>query len=281
MFKIKQYKNHFAESLFSIYEKDEAENFFFLILKNLKGLSRVDLALNPDLEFSQEEIQKMELYLTELKNQKPIQYLLGATEFYGLEFQVNPNVLIPRPETEELVDWIIRENKAKTDLKILDIGTGSGCIAISLAKNLKAEVFAFDISGDALQTAQINSDKNQTFVHFIEFDILNDVWEGEKFDIIVSNPPYVRELEKDEINPNVLENEPHLALFVSDKNPLIFYEKITDFAKEHLSENGQLFFEINQYLGQETAAIPQQKGFATTILKKDIYGNDRMILAYF
>jgi len=281
VFKIKQYKNHFAESLFSIYEKDEAENFFFLILKNLKGLSRVDLALNPDLEFSQEEIQKMELYLTELKNQKPIQYLLGATEFYGLEFQVNPNVLIPRPETEELVDWIIRENKAKTDLKILDIGTGSGCIAISLAKNLKAEVFAFDISGDALQTAQINSDKNQTFVHFIEFDILNDVWEGEKFDIIVSNPPYVRELEKDEINPNVLENEPHLALFVSDKNPLIFYEKITDFAKEHLSENGQLFFEINQYLGQETAAIPQQKGFATTILKKDIYGNDRMILAYF
>lgn len=281
MFKIKPYKIHFTESLSPIYDKDETENFFFLILEHLKGISRVNLALNPDLEFSQEEIQKMELYLTELKNQKPIQYLLGVTEFYGLEFQVNPNVLIPRSETEELVDWIIRENKAKTDLKILDIGTGSGCIAISLAKNLKAEVFAFDISGDALQTAQINSDKNQTFVHFIEFDILNDVWEGEKFDIIVSNPPYVRELEKDEINPNVLENEPHLALFVSDKNSLIFYEKITDFAKEHLSENGQLFFEINQYLGQETAAIPQQKGFATTILKKDIYGNDRMILAYF
>ena len=280
MSKIKPYKIHFTESLSPIYDKDETENFFFLILEHLKGISRVNLALNPDLEFSEDEIQKMNFYLNELKNQKPIQYLLGVTEFFGLEFNVNPNVLIPRPETEELVEWILSENKDKKELKILDIGTGSGCIAISLAKNLKAEVFTFDISEEALKTAQINSDNNHTFVHFIEFDILNDVWEGEKFDIIVSNPPYVRELEKHEIKPNVLENEPHLALFVSDKNPLIFYEKITDFAKNHLSENGQLFFEINQYLGKETIQMLQQKGFSDIVLKKDIYGNDRMILAY-
>lgn len=280
MSKINPYKIHFTESLSPIYDKDETENFFFLILEHLKGITRVNLALNPDLEFSEDEIQKMELYLNELKNQKPIQYLLGVTEFFGLRFDVNPNVLIPRPETEELVEWILSENKNKKDIKILDIGTGSGCIAISLAKNLKAEVFAFDISEEALKTAQINSDNNHTFVHFIEFDILNDVWEGEKFDIIVSNPPYIRELEKHEIKPNVLENEPHLALFVSDENPLIFYEKITDFAKNHLSENGQLFFEINQYLGKETTEMLQQKGFTDIVLKKDIYGNDRMILAY-
>ena len=280
MSKIKPYKIHFTESLSPIYDKDETENFFFLILEHLKGISRVDLALNPDLEFSKDEIQKMELYLNQLKNQKPIQYLLGVTEFFGLEFNVNPNVLIPRPETEELVEWILSENKDKKELKILDIGTGSGCIAISLAKNLKAEVFAFDISEKALETAQKNADKNQAFVHFIEFDMLNDVWEGEKFDIIVSNPPYIRELEKHEIKPNVLENEPHLALFVSDENPLIFYEKIADFAKNHLSENGQIFFEINQYLGKETIKMLQQKGFTDIVLKKDIYGNDRMILAY-
>lgn len=279
--KIKKYKTSFVESLSFLYDKDEAENFFFLILKKIKGLSRVDLALNPELEFPEKEAQQLDFYLNELQKQKPIQYLLGTTEFFGLTFNVNPNVLIPRPETEELVDWIVRKNQSKTDLKILDIGTGSGCIAISLAKNLKAEVFAFDISENALQTAQFNADQNQVFVHFVEFDILNDLWEGEPFDIIVSNPPYVRESEKHEIKPNVLENEPHSALFVPDDNPLVFYEKITDFAQKHLTKNGQLFFEINQYLGQETAEIPQQKGFKNIRLKKDIYGNDRMILAYF
>lgn len=278
--KIRSYKTNFIENLSDLYDKNEIENFFYLILNHLKGLSRVNLALNPDLEFSEEEFKKIEFYLNELKNHKPIQYLLGITEFFGLSFTVNPNVLIPRPETEELVEWILTENKGEKDIKILDIGTGSGAIAISLAKNLKAEVFAFDISEKALQTAQKNADQNQTFVHFIEFDILNDSWEGEKFDIIVSNPPYVRELEKAEMKPNVLENEPHLALFVSDKDPLVFYKKIADFAKDHLSENGQLFFEINQYLGNKTVEMLKEKGFKNIVLKKDIYGNDRMVLAY-
>ena len=279
--KIKKYKTLFVESLSFLYDKDEAENFFFLILKKIKGLSRVDLALNPELEFPEKEAQQLDFYLNELQKQIPIQYLLGTTEFFGLTLNVNPNVLIPRPETEELVDWIVRENQSKTDLKILDIGTGSGCIAISLAKHLKAEVFAFDISENALQTAQFNADQNQVFVHFVEFDILNDLWEGEPFDIIVSNPPYVRESEKHEMKPNVLENEPHSALFVSNENPFIFYEKITDFAQKHLTKNGQLFFEINQYLGQETVKILEQKDLKSIRLKKDIYGNDRMILAYF
>lgn len=278
--KINHFKSEFLNQLSKFYDKDENESFFFMILKSLKGLTRVDLALNPDLEFSEKELEQIEFYLSELKNNKPIQYLLGKTEFYGLEFQVDENVLIPRPETEELVDWIIQENKSKKDFTILDIGTGSGAIAVSLAQNLSAEVFAFDVSYDALTIAQKNSDHNQTFVHFIEFDILNDVWEGEKLDVIVSNPPYVRELEKKEMKANVLNHEPHLALFVPDEDPLIFYKKIADFALEHLSENGQLYFEINQYLGKETVEMLLEKGFKNVHLKKDIFGNDRMILAY-
>ncbi|SRR5690554_3776883 len=277
--KIRDYKNSFIQQLISFYDKEEIESFFFLILSRLKNIARVDLALNSDLEFSEEELNKIMLYTEELKNYKPIQYILGTTTFFGLEFEVNPNVLIPRPETEELVNWIISENKNQKKLKILDIGTGSGCIAISLAKNLKAEVTAFDISEDALDTAQKNADNNQTFILLAEFDILNDTWEGEEFDIIVSNPPYVRELEKEQIKPNVLNNEPHLALFVPDNDPLIFYRKIADFALKHLSENGQLFFEINQYLDKETVNLLAEKGFKNINLKKDIYGNNRMIFA--
>jgi len=277
---IRSYKIGFIKTLSNLYDKDEAENFFYLIVGDLKKLSKVDLALNPNLEFSLEELQKIDFYLKELQKQKPIQYLLGSTCFFGLKLKVNPNVLIPRPETEELVDWIINDNQNLKNLKILDIGTGSGAIAIALAKNLNAEITAFDISEAALETAQVNADLNQVFIHFTEFDILNDVWEGEKFDLIVSNPPYVRELEKSEINPNVLENEPHLALFVSDEDPLIFYKKIADLARNHLCENGKLFFEINQYLGKETVSLLEEKGFKNIYLKQDIYGNDRMILAY-
>lgn len=278
--KIKDYKIRFTESLSPIYDSDEIESFFFLIFEQEHQLKRVDLALNPNLELTENELQKWEAYLQELQKQKPIQYLLGKTQFFGLEFFVNEHTLIPRPETEELVSWVINDNQHQQGLNILDIGTGSGCIAISLDKNLKAETFAFDVSYEALEVAQKNADHNQAFVHLVEFDILNDVWEGDPFDIIVSNPPYVRELEKEEIKPNVLEYEPHLALFVSDENPLLFYEKIADFAKKHLSENGKLYFEINQYLGKETSEMLKNKGFKNVILKKDIYGNDRMILAY-
>jgi release factor glutamine methyltransferase len=243
------------------------------------------------MEMDAMQLLRWESVLAELKKEKPIQYILGETEFYGLPFLVNENTLIPRPETEELVEWIIKSTNYEilsTKLRILDIGTGSGCIAISLAKNItNAEVSAIDISEKALATAKKNAEINKVEVSFINIDILkiNDLAElptsnfqlPTQFDIIVSNPPYVRNLEKAEIKPNVLEYEPHLALFVEDTDALLFYRKIADLAKENLSENGMLFFEINQYLGKETVELLENLGFKNIELKKDIYGNDRMI----
>ncbi|MFA9190330.1 peptide chain release factor N(5)-glutamine methyltransferase [Flavobacterium sp. FZUC8N2.13] len=287
---IKQYRSQFIQALSVIYDEGEAESFFYLILEEKKQLKRIDLALQPDLVFSEEEIGIWNSILEQLKLEVPVQYLLGKTHFYGLEFEVNENVLIPRPETEELVDWIVSNNqitKSTNPLRILDIGTGSGCIAISLAKNIpNAQVFAIDVSEKALATAKKNAVMNQVEVHFIKTDILNinDLEElptsnfqlPAHFDIIVSNPPYVRNLEKEEIKKNVLDNEPHLALFVEDNNALIFYKKIAELAQKNLSQNGQLFFEINQYLGKEMINLLENMNFKNVELRKDIYGNDRM-----
>jgi release factor glutamine methyltransferase len=244
-------------------------------------LRRIDLALNIDLLFSSEEILIWNAILEKLQLEIPIQYILGTTQFYGLEFNVNENVLIPRPETEELVEWIIISNlktpKLKK-LKILDIGTGSGCIAISLAKNIPdAEVSAIDISDKALATAKKNADLNKVAVAFLQKNILETNDLEQQFDIIVSNPPYVRNLEKAEIKSNVLANEPHLALFVEDNDALIFYRKIAELATKNLSVEGKLFFEINQYLGKETVELLEKMHFKNIELRKDIYGNDRMI----
>ena len=283
---IKNYKTQFIQELSPIYDAGEAESFFFLILEAKKQLKRIDLALNPDLTFFDEEIQLWNSILEQLKKEIPVQYLLGKTSFYGLEFEVNENVLIPRPETEELVDWIIRSRKLSFDsaqddsgkLKILDIGTGSGCIAISLAKNIpNAQVFAIDVSEKALATAKRNAEINGVEVAFLEKNILEIEDLGQQFDIIVSNPPYVRELEKEEIKKNVLDNEPHLALFVEDDDALVFYRKIAELAQKNLSPNGQLFFEINQYLGKEMMELLEKMNFKNIELRKDIYGNDRMI----
>lgn len=277
---IKNYRTQFIQALLPIYDSGEAESFFYLILEEKKQLRRIDLALQPDLAFSDKEIQVWNSILEQLKLEIPVQYLLGKTHFYGLEFEVNENVLIPRPETEELVDWIVSNNqmtKSTNPLRILDIGTGSGCIAISLAKNIpNAEVFAIDISEKALATAQKNAEINQVNVTFIHKNILGTEDLEQQFDIIVSNPPYVRNLEKEEIKKNVLDNEPHLALFVEDNNALVFYRKISELAKQSLSPNGQLFFEINQYLGKEMIALLEKMNFKNIELRKDIYGNDRM-----
>ncbi len=195
------------------------------------------------------------------------------------------NVLIPRPETEELVDWIVKLNSKiskKKNLRILEIGTGSGCIAISLAKNIpNSEVFAIDVSVKALAVAEKNSKLNTVSVTFLHKNILETTSLDQKFDIIVSNPPYVRNLEKAEIKPNVLDNEPHLALFVADDDALIFYKKIAELAAANLNPNGQLFFEINQYLGKETLDLLESLGLKNSELRKDIYGNDRMIACNF
>lgn len=277
---IKQIKRVFTSELSSIYPVTEIDSFFNILSEEYLGLNRVDLALkfNDNIKIP----KKFHDALNDLVDQKPIQYILNKTTFYGLDFIVNIDVLIPRPETEELVDWIINDNKSIKNLNILDIGTGSGCIAISLAKNLdKSNVTALDISKQAIKTANKNADNNKVFIDFIEEDILNSNYQfTNKLDVIVSNPPYVRDLEKQEINDNVLKNEPHLALFVSDENPLLFYNAIADFSLKNLKENGILYFEINQYLGKETVDLLKIKGFKNIILKKDIFNNDRMIKAY-
>lgn len=289
--KIKTYRSQFIQELSSIYDEAEAESFFYLILEEKNQLKRIDLALQPDLSFSEADLQLWNSILEQLKLEIPVQYLLGKTHFYGLEFEVNENVLIPRPETEELVDWIISNNqiiKSTNPLRILDIGTGSGCIAISLAKNLSnAQVYAIDVSEKALATAQKNAERNEIEIKFIKTDILkiNDLEKlpasgfqlPTQFDIIVSNPPYVRNLEKHEIKKNVLDNEPHLALFVEDDNALIFYRKIAELAQKNLSPSGQLYFEINQYLGKEMIELLEKMNFKNIELRKDIYGNDRKI----
>ena len=278
---IKHYRDYFIQELTPLYDVGEVESFFYLILEAKHQLKRVDLALQPDLVFSDEEIVIWNFILEQLKKEIPIQYILGVTHFYGLEFEVNSAVLIPRPETEELVDWIVLKSKIKNQkskLKILDIGTGSGCIAIALAKNLpNAQVFALDVSEQALATAKTNAELNQVTIQFLHQSILETEDLGQQFDVIVSNPPYVRELEKQEIKKNVLENEPHLALFVDDNDALIFYRKIAQLAQKNLNPQGQLYFEINQYLGQEMLVLLQEMGFKNSELRQDIYGNDRMI----
>lgn len=287
---VKEYKTTFLHELSPLYDEMEIESFFYIILESFHNKKRIDLALNPEMEMDALQLLRWESTLAELKKEKPIQYILGETEFYGLPFLVNKNTLIPRPETEELVELILNENiqHPASNIQLLDIGTGSGCIAVSLAKNLpNAQVSAIDVSEKALATAQKNAKINKVNVTFIQADILKvDDLENlstsnsqlpTKYDVIVSNPPYVRNLEKAEIKPNVLEYEPHLALFVEDNDALLFYRKIAELAKKNLKENGKLYFEINQYLGKETVELLEDLGFMNIELKKDIYGNDRMI----
>lgn len=278
---LRTYKSTFLQELSPLYDEKEIESFFFIVLEHYHQMKRLDLALNPDIEMDAKQLAYWGAIVAELKKQKPIQYILGSTEFFGLNFSVDENTLIPRPETEELVEWIIENTKYEiqnTKLRVLDIGTGSGCIAISLAKNLPtAQVAAIDVSEKALEMAQQNALINRVEVNFMLKNILETNDLNEPFDIIVSNPPYVRNLEKKEIKPNVLDYEPHLALFVDDDDALLFYRKIAELAQKNLSENGKLYFEINQYLGNETVDLLQKMGFKEIVLKQDIYGNDRMI----
>ncbi|OXA85003.1 peptide chain release factor N(5)-glutamine methyltransferase [Flavobacterium hercynium] len=279
--KIKQYRTQFIKELSPLYDAYEAESFFYLILEDKHKLRQIDLALNHELTFTNSDLTAWSSFLAQLKKEVPVQYLIGKTNFYGLYFEVNDNVLIPRPETEELVEWIISENVKSANprkIKILDIGTGSGCIAITLAKNIPhAEVYAIDVSKKALETAKRNAINNKVDVTFMLKNVLELEQLKSDFDIIVSNPPYVRNLEKQEIRKNVLDYEPHLALFVDDNDALIFYKKIAELAQVNLLENGQLYFEINQYLGKEMIELLENMNFRNIDLRKDIYSNDRMI----
>jgi len=278
--RVLEFKKQFHDFLKDEFPETEINSFFIILIENYLGLSRLEFALNPEKKLTLDEFQKLNTAMLKLKEHEPLQYILGETEFFGLKFKVDPNTLIPRPETEELVSWIladIEKEKTISQLHILDIGTGSGCIAISLAKNLpKSTVFALDVSSEALQIASENARLNKVFVNFSKTDILNTETLPGNFNIIVSNPPYVRELEKAEMHRNVLENEPHLALYVSNEDPLIFYRKITSLAKNNLTVGGHLYVEINQYLSKETEDLMKKEGFITT-LKKDIFGNFRML----
>ncbi len=274
-------KNNFKSRLFSTYSIEEIDSFFYISLEYKLNIKRVEYALNPNHTISKESQAYFKEVIEKLNTEIPIQYIIGETDFYGLKFKVNKHVLIPRPETEELVDWVLNNIKDNDTLKILDIGTGSGCIAISLAKNLpKCKVFGLDISKEALKVAKKNAELNNVNIEFLNENILQLNNFAQKFDIIVSNPPYVRELEKHEIKNNVLNNEPHLALFVKDNKPLIFYDTIGNFANTNLAENGLLYFEINQYLGAETKALLSDKNFKNIELKKDLNTNHRMIKAF-
>ena len=277
---VSQLKVQFLERLKDEFPQTEIESFFYILVDHYLGRRRIDVALEPDLEISEGQMSKFEKALLRLHDHEPIQYITGKTEFYGLEFYVDKNVLIPRPETEELVEWIISDHKnSNKELRILDIGTGSGCIPVSLAKNLPDSVVSsFDISTEAIAMAKKNADLNNTKVNFQNIDILSLDNLEEKFDIIVSNPPYVRELEKKEMHRNVLDFEPKLALYVEDVRPLVFYEKIASLAANSLEQRGALYFEINQYLSEETKALVQKLGFEAE-LKKDIFGNYRMLKA--
>lgn len=319
--KLKQLKSNFTKTLSELYPSEEIQSFFNWLAEGYLGFSRFEVSINGENEISAALEVKFSEALQRLQNHEPIQYILGETEFYGLPFKVTTDTLIPRPETEELVEWIIggipplKEGRGmffKDETKtpnpksqipnpkaqnspltthhsppprssldprtFLDVGTGTGCIAISLAKHIKnATVSAIDISSAALTIAKQNADLNDVEVHFFQADILKTKTLPQHFDVIVSNPPYVRELEKEQMQPNVLKYEPETALFVSNEDPLLFYRAIAKLAKTHLTPNGTLYFEINEYLSEEMQMMLAQEGFTEIELKKDIFGKFRML----
>lgn len=278
---LKEIKTIFHKELDELFPKEEVDHFFYMLVEHYLKLHRLDLALQPNLIISKEEETPLFDGLSQLKQERPIQYIIGHTHFYGMDFMVDENVLIPRPETEELIAWIQSDLlKKEGKITILDIGTGSGCIAIALAMHCpNGTVYALDVSAKALEIAKKNAINQSVLVKFIHADILQTKNLGIAFDIIVSNPPYVRDMEKTEMKGNVLQHEPELALFVSDADPLLFYRHITDFAKNNLKEKGALYFEINQYLGKETKQLLKDQNFSEIELRKDMFGNDRMLKA--
>ena len=276
---LREIKKIYHNELDAIYPVEEVDSFFYFAIAHYFDLERFVLALQPNLTLSKDEEQPLFEVLSQLRLEKPIQYILGSAHFMDMDFKVNENVLIPRPETEELVRWVLEDVSLaeNVEISILDIGTGSGCIAIALKKNIrKAKVSALDISKKALEVAKENAIMNKVEVAFVQGDILKLERLEAKFDVIVSNPPYVRMLEKEMMKPNVLKNEPESALFVNDDDPLVFYRKIIQFAKQHLNPGGRLYMEINQYLGKETSALLQHE-FSKVELRKDMFGNDRML----
>jgi len=284
----------YKAGLNEIYDKNETEAITLFTISEITTLSKGIIKAFPEREITEKQSEQFEKILSELTTGKPIQYILGKTEFYGLTFNVNPSVLIPRPETEELVEWVLGSWQLVAGSSqlavgsILDVGTGSGCIAISLKKNLPGfKVTGVDISRNALQTAKENAKLNQVDIEFVEADILNlqsipnssNSLLTAPYSLIISNPPYVTQHDKTQMHTNVTDFEPHTALFVPENDPLIFYKAIADFACEHLVPGGLLFFEINESYGEQTVQLLNDKMFKNIELRKDMSGRDRMIKA--
>ena len=261
------------------YPDSEALSLAKMLLTEAFGFSTLELYGGKDKEISGNRLRDLHEMLSRLKKNEPIQYIIGTESFCGLTFEVNPNVLIPRPETQELVRWIEADWKS-VPCRILDIGTGSGCISISLAKFLEdAKVESWDISEGALQVARRNCVRNEVEVLLRQQNVLSAVPEGELYQVIVSNPPYICEKEKVDMDANVLDWEPETALFVPDADPLLFYRKIAELGVSMLCEGGALYFEINRAYGEETLRMLEGLGYRQLELRKDDFGNDRMIKA--
>jgi len=278
---IQQINTRFKNTLKNLYSKAETQQILFILFEKTLGLSRLNILTNPNLIIDAKKIKKLETSILRLLENEPIQYILGETEFFDLAFNVNKAVLIPRQETEELVHWIVTDNTNKGN-KVLDIGTGSGCIAVSLAKNLdSSEVYAIDISAEALKTASINAKQNKVSVNFIKADILKTdlSYLPNEIDILVSNPPYVTHSEKTLMQPNVLNYEPDLALFVSDNDPLIYYKKLAELGQKILNKNGRIYFEINEAFGNQIKEMLLFKNYREIEIKQDLNGKDRMAKA--
>ncbi len=278
---IKDIHQQILSSLNNFYPEMEVKNFSYLILNSIFNYSRYQIHENFEKPVNESQYAKIKNIVEELKIYKPIQYIFKKTEFYNCMLSVTEDVLIPRPETEELVDWIIQD-QPKEGSYILDIGTGSGCIAISLAKNLPhSRVSAMDISQKAIKIASSNAVENSTEINLFHGDIFNLSKEikTNHFDIIVSNPPYVRESEKALMKPNVLDWEPEISLFVPDENPLIFYKEIIRMASKSLISNGQIFLEINEVFPEEIKNILTKYKFTSIEIRKDISGKSRMVKA--
>jgi len=279
--KVIKLKEQFLKSLGDKYPSEELESFFYLLADHYLKMTRLDIALNPDYEISAGMLNSFEAAKERLNKNEPIQYIIGSTDFLGLNLNVNKNVLIPRPETEELVQWIIQDvedSNKKSKTSIIDIGTGSGCIAIALAKNLfDAKVDALDISEEALNLAQKNAIENGVEVNFFSKDILQVESLQKSYDIIVSNPPYVTISDKKNMSANVVDHEPENALFVPKNDPLIFYKQILHLGNAKLNAKGSIYFEINEYLSEDLLNLKETSFFSNIELRKDIFGKDRMV----
>jgi release factor glutamine methyltransferase len=269
--------------LYEIYDNREAANIADLVMENVTGWSRIDRVVNRDVKISEPMFKLLERYADELLTRRPVQYVLNESHFLGMKMYVDENVLIPRPETEELVQWMVNELKKNNDCKtILDVGTGSGCIAIAVKKNIEnAQVYGMDVSEGALRVAQRNASQNGADVQFILSDILDEKsWDAlPRFDAIVSNPPYIPLHDKEKMSDNVVSYEPHIALFVPDSDATLFYDAIARFGQEKLEPAGKIFVELHEELSEAVRQVFARHGFKSIEIKKDMQGKNRMLRA--